>query len=333
MARKRSEDYDDPVETVPGVGLPLWHSSLHHPLVEPAADEKPAKPVVRDWDARIDRMVDESAWGRENYGGQYRKYFDREQNWHYAPVEEFRKRFAIDELSRMVFRSCIMSDLSEWMANDPAVLPIHKVGNSMWQYGRSAKEDYGVTVRLCRGLGAFDFGVPGFTAHFDHTKWECGTEGDGRYGRKIVTMKDGKPRTVPIWLDGCFAYHVVRNNQIVLTLGFSLATNGVLVSQIQCAGKMRAVNIHPHLRDHVIDRFRAAWPGFPVRLITGATQKAYNKYTYRSTPQAYPDELADRVAAFYDAPLVKYQFGDVVGTGAGWGPRRDFRELVPVSAA
>ncbi len=333
---RRDEEFPAPVGTVIGFGLPLSHESLHHPLVDQAPGEDPSKPVVRDWEARINGIVDRSQWGRDQYGGEYRQYFNLKQNWYHIPFDELRREFTTDELYRMLYRSYIMSDLSERFAHDPHYTPLHKVTNSTWQYGRMAKDDYGLTVRLYRGLGRFDFGVPGFTAYFDHTDWECGTEKYARYGKELVAYKD-KERAVAIWLDGVFAYHVVRDGKIVLTIGFSLSQKGVLVSQIQVRGQKKGnrwlYKLGRGLREHVIDRMRAAWPDFPVHLITGASQMAYNKYTHRSDTTSLPDAVAERTAAFYAAPLAGYAAGEVVRTSAGWGPCRDFRELIPAPSA
>ena len=333
----RRDEYPAPPEAVPNVGLPLTHASLHHVLVEPGPDEDRAKPEIRDWEARCLDIIKTTEYGRRDYGPEDHKWFKADERWIYIDFEVLAERFTLDEMCRAKWKSFIMSEVSERFGKDPLYLPLYKVPNSMWQCGglSRSKSDYGAFVRLYRGLARFDFGVDGFTSYFDHTDYECGATGHARYGRFPVTCKNGETYLSRQWLDGVFAYNIVHKGAVVLTVGFSLADTGVLVSQIQVRGKKKGnrwlYKLPTGLREHVIDRLRAAWSGVPVRLVTGASQKKYNQWCYRRNPADYPDAVADRVAAFYDAPLAGYGFGDAVSSAPGWGPPQEFRELVPAT--
>lgn len=332
-------EYPTPPEAIPGVGLPLSHPSLHHALAPLLPGENPRDPDVRDWEGRINRIVDTSKWGRDNFGGRDRRLFNLEQNWWWLPTEDLVGEFTTDELMRAkTYKTCVMCDLSEMLAQNPHYTPLYKVGASLRQYGQGGLDpDYDDVVRSYRGLSRFDFGVSGFSTYLDHTDWQWGSEGNARYGT-VRCVHGGKTYMTSEWLDGPFAYHVVSGSgavaKTVLTIGFAFSDKGVMVGQVQLRGGMRSSNFPPpaggRLWAHVIDRMRAAWPDLSVRLITGESQKAYNKYHHRKRPEDYPDELADRVAALYDKAPAGYAFGDAAKSHAGWGPPREYRELVPV---
>jgi hypothetical protein len=336
MAKRYTEDWQDPAEVMQNVGLPLTSPTLNHVLEERVgADGNPAP--VHEWDARIRAILTDTEYGRTSYGPSDVRRFDSQCDWIHLPFEELRERFTTDELTRAMCRCVLESPVSVRFSLDPHYSPLHKVPNSMWQYGRKADGYYKDAVRFYNGLARFDFGLPGFSAYFDHTAYEYGTEGRARYAKYLHQPTDGKAFFVPHWLDGVFAYHIVRDGKMVLTVGFSFASSGVLVSQIQTRGDKKGnrwlYSVKPGIREHVLTRLRLAFPHSPVRLITGQTQKLSGQYAHRREPDQYPDSVADRVAAFYDAPLAGYRFGDTVNTSAGWGPCRKFREVIPTDLA
>jgi hypothetical protein len=345
MAKRLQPDAKGAPPCATRFGLPLDYAAFRHELSE----ENTASPksggcreelFVRDFESRILHVVDTLRAAREHYYDRGIRYFNHDQDWGNLDFDWIRDSFTTDELNRLLAMSVVTNCVTEQFENDPLYSPLAKVRNSMWQWGQKVKwagpaTNYAALCRLYRGFAKFDFGVPGFETYYDTTDCAWGSEGWSKYTRNDVLHHNGQVYPDrPQWLDGHFAFQIVQDGQHRLTIGFALSGSGVLVTQIQIRGKKKGnrwlFKLSRPLREYVIDRMRAAWPGVPVAIITGESQKKYGQYCHRRTPADYPDPIADRVAGFYEAPLAGYQRGEVITASPGYGPRREFQVLTPV---
>lgn len=155
---------------------------------------------------------------------------------------------------------------------DPRWAILHRIKKSAWHWtaGFSGRIGWNDLVDAHASIRSFDIAVDGFETTLDWNLY-AGARGTG--------IGSG------VWLDGCFAYLVHHRGRHVMTLGFSITTDRrVLVQQIQNASRRgnRWLFSFPKNRvEHVIDRFRTAFPGFVVMLADGGDVANHSLTGYR----------------------------------------------------
>lgn len=332
----RRDEFPDPPGATP-LGLPLSDPGLHHDLAEPDPGEPAAVPPVADRDGRFIRIATTHPQARAYYGHPdgSSEFVNPPVQWHHLDFDWLAGEFSAAELTRLWLGSAVMNNLSERFDRDPLYTPLSRLGNSFWQYGRRrAGGDYARFVAAYRGIGRFDFGVAGFSSYYDHTTWVCSPRGRAYHAREDAVCKaDGKTYRVGVWLDAHAAFQVTRGGQHVLTVGFAASEYGILVTQIQVRGRAKGnrwlYRLPRPLREHVLDRVRAAWPTLPVYLASGVGNLDYLRAIHGRSPEEFPPAVAERVVKFYDAPLAGYRRGDPVSVWTGSDPARTFRLVIP----
>ncbi len=256
--------------------------------------------------------------------------------WRDMPYDLLAEVLSEEEIFRVWWDSAIMSEAGRHMEGDPLLRVLWQMHNSFWRYGWSlpgefdpetktfskdpayAVRRYNLAVRYLQGLARFSFG-DGFAVVLDHAYF-VKTSSHGTHSEKA-------------WIDGKFAYHVHLRGERVLTIGFSLATQGLLLAQVQLAGRGNrwAFHLGRHVLDHVLARLAAAFPGVPLWLVTGpsaveACRRSYGAYQSGAGPSP---EAAARMQALYDRPLA-----DFTRTGETYAVNgRTYARLDPRAAA
>lgn len=227
-------------------------------------------------------------------------WWDGPRGWREAPYEALLRVFTPDEVTRLWWGSILTSSVDDaFVWYDPRGLVVHRVRNSMWRYGW--RQDYNLLVSYYEKLGRFRFG-DGFTVTLDHaTKWnEWGT---ATYDRGM-------------FLDGVFGYVVHHRNIPVLTVGFSLSAQGVLVRQVQLReprGNKWLFKLPKPYLEYALDRMAEAFGDTPLWLTEGASTVLRIRETYGSdAPKFDAKGCSDRIKRFYDRPLDGYERGEGV---------------------
>jgi hypothetical protein len=214
------------------------------------------------------------AW--ERIGAPTRRYC--EAMWDAEDFPEFRHSLPLkaymclstDELFKIRHSTHYMMDESiqrEIDHNERFAL-LDKITSSMWRWGciRSGWNEF---VDAYEGIRSFDLGLDGFEVRLDHATYhnECGWSKHSR-----------------TFLDGAFAYLVYHRGEHVMTIGFSLAGNNrLLIQQVQMKkqrGNRWLFRWPTNRLEHIIDRFRVAFPATDIYVVDGGSVGAKNLNSY-----------------------------------------------------
>jgi len=172
--------------------------------------------------------------------------------------------------------------------HNPRWAILHRIKASAWHWTPNSSDRIGWndTVDAHASIRSFDIAVEDFETTLDWNLY-AGARGTG--------IGSG------VWLDGSFAYLVHHRGRHVMTLGFSITGDRrVLVQQIQNASRRgnRWLFSFPKNRvEHVIDRFRAAFPGFVVMLADGRDVACHSLTGYRAELRLQTTERRRHAAA------------------------------------
>ncbi len=185
-----------------------------------------------------------------------------------------------------------------------------KVQSSFWRYGMGGR-DYNHVIAMYEQLRTFDFGVPGFEVRLDHASY-FNERGLAWFHRCMPEMQDD-PKRATLYIDGAFAYCVYLKGVHVLTIGFSLCDDGVLLQQVQLRekkGNRWLYKLPEPLLEHVIGRMRETFPEERLLLIDGvaAAQRIRRAYNPKDLTEEHGAKI-DAVARVYDQPLARFERG------------------------
>ncbi len=313
LSRRRWEE--EPPDPPPGPrGLELL--KLDWPLRRARSPEKPhvRDPAVR-FAARFPKYIEHF---RDTRGGEtIEAWWTR--HWTHIPYDALAAVFSPDELSRLAWSSPTTNEVTDAFEAHPYRMVLHKIQNSMWHWGCSAK-DYNRMVCFYGGFRRFVF-ADGLEARLDHVNAFRSLG----YAEHHDTL----------YLDGEFAFVIYRGGDHVLTIGFSVSKHGVLLRQVQLRqpkGNRWLFRLPKPLLEHVIDRFFAAFPGEAICLAEGASNVAAIRKAYGSGPSPLDAPgVTERVSAFYDQDLCSYVRGTPFeASGLRSGPIRFF-PLAPLA--
>ena len=240
------------------------------------------------------------------------------------PVQCF-SQFTFDEFAK-VWYSRDRTPLHYQDLFQPSSLPngrepeIHhwlvgKLDSSMFRWGFALK-DWNSLVAFYRAITRFDFGLPGFAVHLDHTTW-FHDRGFSYHTRS--------------YLDGVFGYLIRYQGEHVLTVGFSASRERqLLINQVQLKrprGNRWLYKLPVHHLDYVIDRMAEAFPvhnGFTLHLAHGGDLANRIKASYYDQTESLSPDALNRIVAFYSRPLLQY-----VRRGSSCINQQRFHRLIP----
>lgn len=230
-----------------------------------------------------------AAWIEDCYGLHYFKW---DQHWYNASYEALAGVFTRDELVSLWHKCIFSSKLDDYLAEqDPLVW---KVRHSFWRYGCS--QDYRRFVVCYNGFSCLSVDIPDFEVHLTHTR-SINTAAWAAHGRDN-----------PIYLDAPFGVLLYFQKKHVMTIGFALAAQGVLVAQVQLRQKRGNRFLYKLPKNYIefgLDLVQRAFPEESLYLVTGASTSAAIRAAYCKEEGPSAETLA-RIVRFYDQPLITY---------------------------
>lgn len=249
------------------------------------------------------------------------------------PLDPYFSEFSFDELAKYMFGDVVMSEVSEAFQRtrdsreyieipppEPAEF-VYKLRNSMHHY-------WGYTLDWNNLVDAY-YAIPQFTfasdfeVRFDHSRYFNEWGSAQHVEDQILKLR----RTMPwkeyanyfhyntVYLDGVFGYLIHHKDKHVLTIGFSVGHRRIFINQIQVRqpkGNRWIYSLPCDLLNYCVSKMYyhfAAW-GFDIYLVDGnsaATKIA--KQHAKDNP--LPQEVRERIAAFYSQPLGLFRRGDI----------------------
>ena len=264
-------------------GLPLSH--LKDELVMPGPDEDPNKPTI----AQLPKLL--NAKRVKNYIQATHDDFNWDDHNHRLPIECFAE-FTTDEKIRVIHNNIFMSELGEEMENNVEFNHFNKLRLAFWHWGST--KSYAHFVEAYNSIRSFDFGMEGFETYLDHST-SCNERGYANFHRNV-------------YLDAELGFMIYHQGEHVLTIGFSPSKVGVLLAQVQCAtpkGNRWLFKLKTTLLEHVVNRFKIAFPGKDLYLINGQSLAEYTRNNYQSyAPELTPsEEVLQAFAKSYRVPI------------------------------
>lgn len=287
-----------------GVPLNAYNRPLYEVSAELNAKPEAAIPVY-------DRLRPHEQYLRKRFcyqdaGLPFEQAFDYERWKGGLPVQCF-SQFTFDEFAK-VWYSRDRMPLHYQDLFQPSSLPcnrepeihhwlIGKLDNSMFRWGCS-RSDWNSLVAFYRAITRFEFGLPGFTVHLDHTTWF----NDRGFSYHTRT-----------YLDGVFGYLIRYRGEHVMTIGFSASRERrLLINQVQlkrARGNRWLYKLPAHYLDYVVERIGEAFPardGFTLYLTDGKELANRIKASYHNPTEGPNPDALNRVAVFYSRPLQQY---------------------------
>jgi hypothetical protein len=258
--------------------------------LSPVAEEltKDPGPTVPDQEKRFRAAFPE--WIEERYGNDYGgpDYFVWSECWRRVPYELLAQVFTFEELVKMWVSECIESDCGRYFERHEPLL--WKIKNSLWQYG--CEQGYNKLVAAIKGLKKISTDLPDFDVRITHTR--------------TINTHGSALHDVNLYLDGSFALLLYYKGAHVLTVGFSIARDGILVAQTQLRqkkGNRFLYKLPFHYLEIALAMLYRAF-GDTLWLVTGESAVAAIRKAYGpNTPCTMTDEDAERIKALYDRPL------------------------------
>lgn len=234
--------------------------------------------LVREWDT--------DAYDEWEFSNTHKLW---ENHWRYTSYELLSKAFSFEELCMLWRGSSIESHLSRYIEGNHPFLA--KVENSLYRFGYS--KDWNKLVRGVDGICRLGFlGLEGFEVRITYSaKWR--THGYSEHVREL-------------YLDAPFGLLVYYQGKHVLTVGFALADEGVLISQVQLRSKKGnrfLYKLPEPLLDIVLKVFRQAFGRQALWLIEGTSAVSAVKLSYGSSKCSMGPEDEARIAGLYNRRL------------------------------
>lgn len=211
---------------------------------------------------------------------------------------------------------------NKW-AEDRLHLSEHPFNFPLWEairlalYQPSGSKDYATACRAYRALRTFSF-LPGFDVTLDFPS-------PNRYLCGFATHHPD------VWLDTRLGFCVYARGVHVLTIGIDLHSTTVFLGQVQLRrpqGNRWLYRLGEGLLSHTVHCLERAF-GLPISVATGASVVARIREYHRKRPEAVTPEMAARLLAFYDGPVVDRTRGSIaVQTG-----NRSYQLMLPSGIA
>lgn len=254
--------------------------------------EEPHRLVV-DIEAKIRRVafdVIEEHWGR---GHDEPDAFRWSESWHHLDYDDLWRAFSAQELYRLWVGSFLESRLSRHVEEHEPLL--WKVSNSLWQYG--SVRDINTLSAHVEGLKRLHVNLPGFDLRITHS-------------RSINTHGTAEHVEPYLYLDASFGVLLYYRGEHVLTCGFALSKEGVLVAQVQLRqkkGNRWLYKLPAHYVDFMLDVIGDAFGRDRVWLVDGKSAVEAVHKSYAKAEDCKLDAVGDaRVAALYDRSLTSF---------------------------
>lgn len=272
------------------LGLLLDDSSLHHSisLVDHSEDEKP--PVDEGWH----RIKNPSHV--EYIKNHYEMDWDWSEHWRSLPFQIIESAFSVEEMTKMMWNSCIQSEVSEEYRFNPKYRVLGKVDNAIhhWCYGRN---NYNHLAYWYNSLSRFSFDIPDTEVRLDYATY-FNPWGYSKYTRTF--------------LDGPFAFLIYYKGKHVLTVAFAPSTEGVLITQIQTTqkkGNRWLYKLPCHYVEYVVKCMSNAFPDAPLYIADGVSLADRIRETYRQEDRHnFDDTKHKHVASVYDREFVQFEW-------------------------
>jgi hypothetical protein len=234
-------------------------------------------------------------------------------SWRRIPAEILLQVFDYEECFRLFFDSIIMSELSDYIEEFEPLL--WKMQNSQWRYGST--HDWNLLVDHMNAFKRLSINLPDFEIKVAHTyKFNP-------VGWSVQTVDDKF-----VYLDGAFGLLLYYKGKHVLTVGFSLSSAGVLISQIQLRekkGNRFLYGLPQHYVDVALDLMARAFGEESLCLVTGKTAALAVASAYKESHERPGDETLERVKTLYNRRLENFRRGPKAGQWYG----REFVRLLP----
>lgn len=227
------------------------------------------------------------------------------------PVEAMAATFTFVEMVQIWIASFVMTPLSAWFEEHHPIL--EKIRHSWWHHAFHTAH-YVDVVTMVAALRRMSW--PGFTL---------------RIGCSSKWRQDGwSEQARDVWIDNDLAVFVHDGDKHVMTIGFGVGNAGVYITQIQlrhAKGNRFLYRLRQHYVDAAVDVFAAAFGSDRLWLVDGTSAVHGVRRAYGSSPCSMTEDVAARMAATYDRPLVAWGRGDAVTIGG-----HSYRQLIPNSA-
>lgn len=237
-----------------------------------------------------------------------RRRFSWGQEWHRAPLDVLRMVFSEGELHRMAHVCSIESTVSRHYEECHPLA--WKVANCHWQCGY--EQDYAALVRSFDGLRRLSFAD--MKARLAYV-WKYNMQGYAEQRPDLVESADKRSPGSDsyVWIDGAFGLFVYDSaGKHVLTIGFNVAEEGVLVAQVQVRekrGNRWLYKLGAHYLDIAIDGMAKAFDG-NVWLVDGVSAASAVRKSYGSGECGLTQDGERRIAALYDRDLAHFNRGE-----------------------
>ncbi len=295
--------------------IPFRPSDIPYTLQRIERDGKP-EGTVRDPEARFRQHPRGQEWLDDHYGEFKTSWHWNKDyhSWRNVPADVMLEIFTFEECLRIWFGSVIMSELGKHIEERHFLL--WKIQNSHWRYGFHAK-DWNLMVEHLEGLKKLSIDLLDFEVRLTHSTAfnETGWSEHDIDGKRI-------------YIDGTFGLLLYYKGKHVLTVGFSLAENGILIAQAQLRekrGNRFLYHLPKHYLDIAIEILGRAFGNDTLCLVTGESTAQAIRQAYLDGSEAPDSETVKRIQSIYDRPLEGFRRGRKVGQ---WYSR-EFVRLYP----
>jgi hypothetical protein len=181
--------------------------------------------------------------------------------------------------------SMMCDSVEDKFKHDPELRLYYKIKSSMWRWGMG-RGSWNEIADVYNQILSFDLGVDGFDVALDYTT-SVNEKGRTEHSRKYI--------------DGVFAYNVHHKGEHVLTIGFSVVSEyKVFVQQVQNVkpkGNRWRFKLPENLLEHVIDRFKAAFPQHEIYISDAEDQvnetiASYQRGLERAEKHNWEEDIA-----------------------------------------
>jgi len=243
------------------------------------------------------------------YGSNDRDSFRWDDHWNHVDPKILLAVFTMEECCRLWTDCIFMSDMSKYCEDEHTLL--WKINNIHWQFG--CQRSWNLLVRNLDALKRLDFGVPGFDVRITHP---CSINMVGRAAHGPY-----------LYLDGALGLLLYYKGEHVLTVGFSVNTDGVYIAQVQLRqkkGNRFIYKLPDHYMDMVLDMFRRAFHEDDLWLVEGKSAAAAVVRSYGNGPHNVTPEVEQRIVSLYNRPLSSFN-----RTEPAYQSGRNYTRLVP----
>lgn len=230
-----------------------------------------------------------------------KEYFNDNPQWgevfRRISLDELLKTFSLNEILRHVFFDVVMSEASEELHKNPKYMLFRKLRNSFDHWGRyhlaqDHAHNWNLYVKNFNSILNFDFGIPGFESYVDFASWY---------------NEFGYSQFARVYVDGALSFNIVYKGEHVLTIGYAVFQNGILITQIQPKkqkGNRWLFKVKNHF-EHCIERMQQAFKGQNLWLVTGETMANFIQKQHKTDP--VKEETLTRIQSLYNQPMRKYE--------------------------